>query len=89
DPTEAVSFLRGLLEDSVRDFLSTVDEVESYFWRAARQAGFSESIVERMARGEPGFDRADLVMQFERLLSRYFSVKFRVHRAEQKLVWEE
>ena len=88
-PLEAVSYLNSILDSTLSHFVATVEEVESYFWRIAKQHNFSEAIVEKMARREKGFDSHALVYQFERLLGSFFSVKFRVHRAESLLSWED
>ncbi|NWF94603.1 MAG: hypothetical protein HXY34_00500 [Candidatus Thorarchaeota archaeon] len=88
-PREAAQYLRALVKDIMDDFYETVQDVEDYFWFAARQRGFSPEIVARMARKEPGYYSYDRIQRFERVMQSYFSVKFRVHRSESKLAWEE
>ena len=75
----------SLIEDSLTHLLSTMREVEKWFWRAARQRGFSPDIVEKMARKEIGFNSPELMMRFQRMLHKYFSLKFRIFRAEARL----
>ncbi len=88
-PLEAVSYLNNLLDSTLSHFVATVEEVEGYFWRIAKQHNFSEAIVEKMARKEKGFDSHALLCRFEKLLRSFFSVKFRVHTAESLFSWEE
>jgi hypothetical protein len=64
-------------------------EVEKWFWKAARQKGFSPKIVERMARDEPGYSSRELMMRFQRILHKFFSLKFRIYQAEERLRVEE
>lgn len=89
DPKKAVKELMSIIEDSLAHLLSTMREVEKWFWKAARQRGFSPAIVERMARKETGFSSPELLMRFQRVLHKYFSLKFRIHRAEARLRVEE
>jgi hypothetical protein len=64
-------------------------EVEKWFWKAARQRGFSSAIVEKMARKEAGFSTPELMMRFQRVLHKYFSLKFRIYNAEARLRVED
>ncbi|MHA1740988.1 MAG: hypothetical protein ACTSVD_02725 [Candidatus Thorarchaeota archaeon] len=77
-----VKQLVGLVEDTVNHLYSTVIEVEEWFWKAARQRGFSPEIVERIGRCEPHYDSPSHRLRFEELLHSYFSIRFRVYRAE-------
>jgi hypothetical protein len=85
DPKKSVQELMSIIEDSISHLLSTMREVEKWFWKAARKNGFSPAIVERMARKETGFSSPDLMMRFQRMLHKYFSLKFRIYRAEARL----
>ncbi|OLS31717.1 MAG: hypothetical protein ThorAB25_00190 [Candidatus Thorarchaeota archaeon AB_25] len=85
DPKKSVQELMSIIEDSLSHLLSTMREVEKWFWKAARKNGFSPPIVERMARKETGFSSPDLMMRFQRMLHKYFSLKFRIYRAEARL----
>ncbi|MHA1770720.1 MAG: hypothetical protein ACTSYL_08790 [Candidatus Thorarchaeota archaeon] len=78
----SVRKLMDLVEESVSHLYSTMQEVELWFWRAARRKGFSPQIVERMARKERHFDSVGLERNFHDLLRAYFSVRFRIHRSE-------
>jgi hypothetical protein len=89
DPKNSVHELMSIIEDSLSHLLSTMREVEKWFWRIARKAGFSPAIVERMARKETGFSSPELMARFQRLLHKYFSLKFRIYRAEARLRVEE
>ncbi|MHA2078699.1 MAG: hypothetical protein ACXAB0_03350 [Candidatus Thorarchaeota archaeon] len=89
DPKTAVKDLMSIIEDSLEHLLSTMKEVEKWFWKAARQKGFSPRIVERMAREESGYNSRELMMRFQRILHKFFSLKFRIYRAEAKLRVEE
>jgi hypothetical protein len=89
DPKKAVQDLMTIIEESLAHLLSTMTEVESWFWKGARQKGFSPIIVERMARKEPGFSSPELMMRFQRVLHKYFSLKFRIYRAEARLRVED
>ena len=42
-----------------------------------------------MAGEEPGFNSRELMMRFQRILHKFFSLKFRIYRAEAKLRVEE
>ena len=85
DPKTSVQELMSIIEDSLTHLLSTMREVEKWFWRAARQRGFSPDIVEKMARKEIGFNSPELMMRFQRMLHKYFSLKFRIFCAEARL----
>jgi hypothetical protein len=85
DPKTSVQELMSIIEDTLTHLLSTMREVEKWFWRASRQRGFSPDIVEKMARKETGFNSPELMMRFQRLLHKYFSLKFRIFRAEARL----
>jgi len=85
DPKTSVQELMTIIEDSLTYLLSTMREVEKWFWRTARQRGFSPAIVERMARKEIGFNSPELMLRFQRVLHKYFSLKFRIYRAEARL----
>ena len=81
-PKEAVHFLTDLIESSISHMYSTMREVEAWFWKIARQKGFSPEIVERMANKEIGYKSTSLTWQFHQLLRKYFSLRFRIHRSE-------
>ena len=85
DPKNAVQELMSIIEESLSHLLSTMKEVELWFWKAARQRGFSPAIVERMARKETGFSSPELMMRFQQVLHKYFSLKFRIYQAEARL----
>ena len=89
DPKTAVQELMEIIEESLEHLLSTMKEVEKWFWRAARQKGFSPEIVERMAREETGYNSRELMMRFQRVLHKFFSLKFRIYQAEERLRVEE
>lgn len=89
DPKTAVKDLMSIIEESLEHLLTTMKEVEKWFWKAARQKGFSPKIVERMAREESGFNSRELMMRFQRILHKFFSLKFRIYKAEAKLRVEE
>ena len=89
DPKKSVNMLMTTIEESLAHMLSTMREVEEWFWKAARQRGFSPAIVERMARKEAGYSQPDLMMRYQQLLHKYFSLKFRVYTAEAALRVEE
>lgn len=88
-PKTAVKELMFIIEESLKHLLSTMKEVEKWFWKAARRQGFSPKIVEKMAQAEPGFNSRDLMLRFQRILHKYFSLKFRIYRAEERLRVEE
>ncbi|MFX0054590.1 MAG: hypothetical protein ACFFAD_06670 [Candidatus Hermodarchaeota archaeon] len=81
-PKEAVQSLTDLIESSVSHMYSTKREVEAWFWKIARQKGFSPEIVERMANKEIGYKSPSLMWQFHQLLQKYFSLRFRIHTSE-------
>ena len=89
DPKKAVKVLMDIIEESLAHLLSTMREVEKWFWKAARQRGFSPAIVERMALKESGFSSPELMMRFQRVLHKYFSLKFRIYSAEARLRVED
>ncbi len=79
---DAVRFLMATVEKSVVFVVSTMREVEQYFWTAARQKGFSPEIVERIGSRDPEFYRPSQVARFHSLMRSYFSIRFRIHTAE-------
>jgi hypothetical protein len=81
-PKEAVQFVTELIESSIGHTYSTMREVEAWFWKIARQKGFSPDIVERMANKEAGYNSPTVMWQFHQLLRKYFSLRFRIHRSE-------
>ena len=85
DPKKAVQELMTIIEESLEHLHSTMREVERWFWKGARQKGFSPIIVERMSRKETGFSSPSLMMDFQRVLYKYFSLKFRIYKAEARL----
>ncbi len=89
DPKATVQELMAVIEESLAHLLSTINEVEKWFWKTARQKGFSPMIVERMAKEEPGYNSRELTMRFHSILHKYFSLKFRIYRAEERLRVEE
>jgi hypothetical protein len=82
NPKEAVQFLTDLIETSISHMYSTRGEVEAWFWKIARQKGFSPEIVERMANKEVGYSSSSVMWQFHQLLRKYFSLRFRIHTSE-------
>lgn len=89
EPKTAVKELMTIIEESLEHLLSTMKEVEKWFWKAARKQGFSPKIVEKMAREEPGYNSRELMMRFQRILHKFFSLRFRIYRAEERLRVEE
>ncbi|MFW9767607.1 MAG: hypothetical protein ACFFF9_12495 [Candidatus Thorarchaeota archaeon] len=89
DPKTAVQGLMAIIEESLEHLFSTMREVEKWFWKAARQKGFSPEIVERMAREEVGYNSRELMLRFQRILHKFFSLKFRIYQAEERLRVEE
>ncbi|MFW9806220.1 MAG: hypothetical protein ACFFFK_05775 [Candidatus Thorarchaeota archaeon] len=89
DPKKSVNMMMTVIEESLAHLLSTMREVEKWFWKAARQRGFSPAIVERMVRKESGYGQPELMMRFQQLLHKYFSLKFRIYHAEAALRVEE
>ena len=81
-PKEAVSWLTSLVERTTAHLYTTMNDVEEYFWAAARRQGFSPEIVEKMALGVRHYDSPALREKFTRLMQSYFSIRFRLHRAE-------
>ncbi len=81
-PSEAVDLLIKRLVSTLVHHLSTMQEIETWFWNAARRKGFGEAIVERMGRKEKFYDSQALLLRFYNLLYSYFSIRFRIHRAE-------
>ncbi len=79
---DAVALLTGVVHRTVSHLYSTVRDVEEYFWMAARRHGFSPEIVEKMALGVRHFDSPALRLRFSELMHSYFSIRFRIHRAE-------
>jgi len=86
---DAVMFLTALVEDTVAHMLSTMKEVEDWFWVAARRKGFSPNIVERMTLKEQHYDSPAHLQRFNEVIERYFSIRFRIHRSESVLHLEE
>jgi hypothetical protein len=89
DPKKAVRLLMVTVEDALEHLYSTMKEVESWFWKAARQKGFSPEILEKMGNKEAHYDSAELEWRFQRLLRKYFSLRFTIHRSEACLRLEE
>jgi hypothetical protein len=82
DPKKTVKLLMSIVEDSLEHLFSTMNEVESWFWKAARQKGFSPEIVEKMGNKDPHFDSKELMWRYQRILRKYFSLRFTIHRSE-------
>ncbi|TFG34590.1 hypothetical protein EU527_02480 [Candidatus Thorarchaeota archaeon] len=89
DPKKTVRLLMSIVEDSLDHLYSTMNEVETWFWKAARQKGFSPEIVEKMGNNEDHFDSKELMWRFHRILRKYFSIRFTIHRSESFLRVEE
>jgi hypothetical protein len=89
DSKKAVHLLISAVEDSLEHMYSTMNDVEHWFWKAARQKGFSPEIVEKMGNKEPHFDSKAFTWRFQRLLRRYFSLHFTIHRSESCLHVED
>lgn len=89
DSKQAVHLLMSIVENSLQHMYSTMKEVELWFWRAARQRGFSPEILEKMERRESHFDSNELMFRFQRLLRKYFSTRFTIHRSVSCLRIEE
>jgi hypothetical protein len=68
DSTNAVQLLLSFVDNSLRNLHSTMNEVEQWFWKAARQKGFSPEIVKKMGNNEPHYDSTELMWRFQRLL---------------------
>lgn len=82
---EAVKFLQELVEQTLEFYKTTVVEVEKTFWRVARRKGFSPEILEKMGNKTTGFRSPAAINGFYMLLDSYFSLRFRIHRAENRL----
>jgi hypothetical protein len=89
DSKKTVQLLMSIVEDSLEHMYSTMNEVEHWFWKAARQKGFSPEIVEKMGNKEPHFGSNELMWRFQRLLRKYFSLRFTIYRSESCLRVEE
>lgn len=89
DPKKTVQLLMTIVEDSLEHLFSTMTEVEVWFWKAARQKGFSPEIVEKMGNKEPHFDSSELMWRYQRILRKYFSLRFTIHKSEDLLRVEE
>ncbi len=89
DPKKTVQLLMTIIEDSLEHLFSTMTEVEVWFWKAARQKGFSPEIVEKMGNKEPHFDSTELMWRYQRILRKYFSLRFTIYRSEDILRVEE
>lgn len=82
DPKNAVMFLQAIIEDTITFYRSTVEDVESHFWRFARREGFSKAIVEKISKKEDGFRSRATLSRFHSIMREYFSIKFRIHTSE-------
>ncbi len=89
EPKNAVHLLMSIVETSLEHLYSTMGDVESWFWKAARQKGFSPEIVEKMGKKEAHYDSNDLMWRFQRLLQKYFSLRFTIQRSESCLRLED
>ncbi len=89
DPKKTVQLLMTIVEDSLEHLFSTMTEVEVWFWKAARQKGFSPEIVEKMGNKDPHFDSKELMWRYQRILRKYFSLRFTIVRSEDLLRVEE
>ena len=89
DPKKTVRLLMSTVEDSLEHLHTTMNEVETWFWRAARQKGFSPEIVEKMGNNEQHYNSQELMWRFHRILRKYFSIRFTIHRSESCLRVEE
>ena len=89
EPKKTVQLLMTIVEDSLEHLFSTMAEVEVWFWKAARQKGFSPEIVEKMGNKEPHFDSSELMWRYQRILRKYFSLRFTIVRSEDLLRVEE
>jgi hypothetical protein len=85
---DAVRFLLNLCKNTVWHTRDTIYAVEDFFWKAARQRGYSPEIVRKIALKDDGYDRLEVQKGFADLLKRYFSIRFRIHRAESCLMVE-
>ena len=89
EPKKTVQLLMTIVEDSLEHLFSTMAEVEVWFWKAARKKGFSPEIVEKMGNKEPHFDSKELMWRYQRILRKYFSLRFTIVRSEDLLRVEE
>ena len=89
DPKKTVRLLMTIVDDSLEHLFSTMTEVETWFWKVARQKGFSPEIVEKMGNKDPHFDSAELMWRYQRILRKYFSLRFTIYRSEDLLRVEE
>jgi len=89
DSKKTVRLLMSAVEESLEHLYSTMREVETWFWKAARQKGFSPEIVEKMGNKEAHYDSPELMWRYQRLLRKYFSLRFTIHRSESCLRVEE
>ncbi|MHA1863836.1 MAG: hypothetical protein ACTSWA_08710 [Candidatus Thorarchaeota archaeon] len=89
DPKKTVRLLMTIVEDSLEHLFSTMTEVEAWFWKVARKKGFSPEIVEKMGNKEPHFNSTELMWRYQRILRKYFSLRFTIHRSEDLLRVEE
>jgi hypothetical protein len=89
DSKQTVHLLMSTVEESLDHLYSTMREVETWFWKAARQKGFSPEIVEKMGNKEAHYDSSELMWRFQQLLRKYFSLRFTIHRSESCLRVEE
>jgi len=89
DPRNSIRFLIGLAHDTVAHVLSMMQEVESWFWVAARRKGFSPEIVQRMALHEHHYDSPALVSEFHDIMRKYFSIRFHIYTSESCLCVED
>ena len=89
EPKKTVQLLMTIVEDSLEHLFSTMTEVEVWFWKAARKKGFSPEIVEKMGNKEPHFDSKELMWRYQRILRKYFSLRFTIVRSEDLLRVEE
>ena len=89
DPKKTVHLLMSTVEESLDHLFSTMNEVEAWFWKAARQKGFSPEIVEKMGCKEQHYGSQELIWRFHRILRKYFSIRFTIHRSESCLHVEE
>jgi hypothetical protein len=89
DSKKTVQLLMSVVEESLEHLYSTMREVEKWFWKAARQRGFSPEIVEKMGNKEAHYDSSELMWRYQQLLRKYFSLRFTIHRSESCLRVEE
>ncbi len=84
----SVQFIMSVVNQTVSHFDSTRSEVEDWFWRTARKRGFNPEIVERIARREKHYDSPSHEHRFSKVIEDYFSLRFKVYRAESCLKLE-